>query len=431
MQILSSRLLSKISLLWVLVPMLFIVSCDKDLELDNSPLNPGGELTLLISDSIPLTAYTVVENPLDGKNQSVTPLGSIQETRFGAMYGSFYANLRLTTIGFDPGANVTADSAFLFLSYNRTYGSLTQPLTIEVFELDETLVSANDYKNNTSLNVKPTPIGSLSNFVLPADSGTIKIPLTNTFAQSIVNVFGTSTMGSNDNFQSFLKGIYVTTGTSGGDALAYLQLTNTRTSLSLFFTAPSSTDSTYRFLIDNQATRVNRYVTDFSGSEVETAINLSTGNDEELYVTAFSGSKAIIEMPDLSGLESTIINKAEITFYQTDFQSTLSNDFPEPNNLFLFLNLPDSSLAFLPGVSVSNIAQFGGEKRPVTINGVSTNQYSFNITKYIQDYIDGVATTNSVALSVLSVNSGARVKIGGGNHPTLPIKLNITYTLAQ
>jgi hypothetical protein len=431
MQILLSRLQSSAAWLLLLLPVVFLASCDKDLELDDSSMNPGGVLNLSTVDSLRIIAYTTPEIPLDGKNQSVTPLGSIQETRFGAMYASFYANLRLTTIGFAPAGNIVADSAFLILRYNATYGSKTQPLNIKVYELDEALVAANTYRNNTTLNTKSTPIGELNNFTIPADSGTIKIPLTMALAERLIGQFGTSVYASNDNFQNFFKGIYVTTQTSGGDGLAYLQLTNTQTMLRLHFTSSTVADSEYRLMIDNQATRVNRYTTDFEGSEVETAINISTGDDEDLYVSAFSGTKAIVKMPEMPMLENAIINNATLTFYQLDFQTPLSNDFPAPDNLFMFLNLPDSSLALLPGVSLNNITDFGGLKRQTTVNGIATNEYTFNITKFLQDYIDGNAPSESIILSVLSVNSGARVKVGGGSHPYLPARLKVVYTSSQ
>lgn len=429
MQILSSRLLSKSVLFFSLV-LFVLVSCEKDLQLNDSVLNPGNELTLAVTDSTPLVAFTANEIARDGKNQSVTPLGRIVDDRFGSLSASFYANFRLTVIGFDPGANVTLDSAYLSLAYNQKYGPASSSFNIEVLELNESLVAANEYRNNSTLSTKPTIIGSLSNFTLDADSGVIKIPLTTTFAQSLVNLFGTGTLSSNDNFQNFFRGVHVRT-TGGGDALAYLQLTNTNTAINVFFTAPSSPDSLYRFLIDNQSTRVNKFERDFAGSEVEVFLNDNTNNDEVLFVSAFSGTKAVVEMPDLSFLGNAIINRAELSFYQVDLANPLATSFPAPDNLFLFLNLSDSTINFLPGVSTSNLANFGGAKTSVTVNGISTNEYKFNVTRYLQEVIDGTAQSNSLVLSALAVNSGNRLKLGGGNHPDLPIKLKVVYTLAQ
>lgn len=429
MQILSSRLLNKSVLFFGLI-LFALASCEKDPQLNDSSLNPGNELTLAVTDSTPLVAYTINEIARDGKNQSVTPLGRIVDDRFGSLNASFYANFRLTVIGFDPGDNVSLDSAYLTLAYNQKFGPASSPFNIEVLELNENLVAANEYRNNTTLSTKSTIIGSLSNFTLTADSGIIKIPLTTTFAQSLVDQFGTGTLSSNDNFQNFFKGVHVRT-TIGDDALAYLQLTNTNTAINLYFTAQSSQDSLYRFLIDNQATRVNKYEKDFALSEVEGYLDDNTNNDEEIFVSAFSGTKAVVEMPDLSFLGNAIINRAEISFYEIDLSNPLATSFPSPDNLFLFLNLNDSTVNFLPGVSTNNLSNFGGSKRPATVNGISTNEYKFNITRYLQEVINGTAQSNSVILSVVAVNSGNRLKLGGGNHPDLPIRLKVVYTLAQ
>jgi hypothetical protein len=407
---------------------LIIFSCEKDSQLNDSPLNPGGELTLMVSDTLPLVAYTTQENFLDGKNQAVTPLGRITDTRFGEMSASFYANFRLSVIGFDPEGTVTLDSSFLSLTFNKKYGPNTQPLNIEIYELDEALVSANDYRNNTTLATKPTLIGSLTNYTFSADSGVIKIPLTNAFAQTLINQFGQSTLISNDNFQNFFKGVHVKT-TGVNDGLVHLQLTSS--ALNLFFNATSSTDSIYSFFIDNQSTRVNKFIKNFSGSEVEVLLNDPSNNDEVLYVSAFSGTRAFFEMPDFSFLANTIINRAEISFYEVDIDNPLATSFPAPDNLFLFLNIADSTSQLLPGVTTNNIGSFGGFKTPKTVNGIATNEYKFNITTYVQSLVNENITNKSVALSVLNVNSGNRLKVGGGNHPDLPIKLKIVYTLAQ
>lgn len=427
MQILLNHLFNR-NLAFLFLFSLTIFSCEKDSQLEDSPLNPGSELTLVVSDTLPLVAYTASENPLDGKNQTVTPLGRINDARFGAMSASFYANFRLSVIGFAPGANVTLDSAYINLAYNKRYGPNSELMDIEVYELDESLVSANDYRNNATLATKPTIIGSLTSINFSADSGVVRIPLTNAFAQTLVNQFGQGTLSSNDNFQNFFKGIFVKT-TGGNDGLIHLQLTNS--SLRLFFNAPSSPDSTYSFIIDNLSTRVNKYIKNFAGSEVEVLLNDPTNNDEVLYVSAFSGTRAIVEMPDLSFLKNSIINRAEISFYEVDLDNPLATSFPSPDNLFLFLNSSDTSVQLLPGVTTNNIASFGGSKTSKTVNGISTNEYKFNITNYIQSLIDETTSINRIALSALTVNSGNRLKLGGGIHSDLPIKLKIVYTLAQ
>ena len=57
---------------------------------------------------------------------------------------------------------------------------------------------------------------------------------------------------------------------------------------------------------------------------------------------------------------------------------------PEIERLFLFVNLEDTSLSFLPDFSLSDPTAFGGTKELVEINGQNTYKYTFNITYYIQ-----------------------------------------------
>ena len=432
MQNLLNRLLSKNIFFALLITILFS-SCQKDVELEDSTLNPGNELIISGSDDFVFSTSTIREEPLEGVRQNVVPLGKIKEQRFGEMKASFYTNFRLTVTGFDPEGSVTLDSAFFYFKYNNTYGPFLEDISIEVYELNQELNTDNFTTNAEVLNTKPDIIASVNNLNIEAgQEGVLRIPISQNFAQGFVDGFGTSIFANNDGLRAFFKGVYVTIAdNSGEDGLLYLNLTDNDTKFRIYFNAPSSIDSVYDFEITNQAAWLTQYTHDYTGSDVELLLNTPLENHETFYVSAYSGTKGVFQIPDLTVLDNAIINKAEISFYQTDVGSPLSTQFPAPLNLFLFLNNPDGTVNVLPGVSLNELEDFGGQRALVEVDGLTTFQYKFNITEYIQEIVNGSDISTDLSLSVLNVNSGDRVKLGGGNHPEFPVKLKILYTLAE
>ena len=433
MQNLLNPLLSKKSSFLAILFFITLSSCQKDVELEDSTLNPGDELIISGTDEFSFFTSTVEEMPLEGIRQNIVPLGKINDQRFGEMQASFYTNFRLTITGFDPTGPVSLDSAFFFFKYNGTYGPLSESFSVEVFELDQAINTTDSLNNAETLNIKPNVIASASNLTFQAgQEGVLKIPIQQNFAQGFVDRFGTQTFENNDGLQAFFKGIYVTvTNDSGDDGLLYLNPTDSESKFRIYFDAPNSVDSIYELEITNQAAWVTQYKHNFTGSDVEQLLNTPDDNHDIMYVSAYSGTKGVFEIPDLSILNNAIINKAEIFFYQTDFASPLAVSFPTPSNLILFLNNPNGTVSLLPGVTVAEIEDFGGQRETAQVNGQTTLQYKFNITEYIQQLVNSTIPPQELSLSVLSVNSGDRVKIGGANHPDFPVKLKILYTLAD
>lgn len=432
MQTLLNLLLSK-KLFFALSVTIIISGCQKDIELEDSILNPGNELIISGSEEFVFSTSTIREEPLEGVRQNVVPLGKIKEQRFGEMKASFYTNFRLTVTGFDPEGSVALDSAFFYFKYDNTYGPLLENISLEVYELNQELNTDNFTTNAEVLNTKPAIIASVNNLNIEAgQDGVLKIPITQNFAEGFVNGFGTSIFANNDGLKAYFKGIYVTIAdNSGEDGLLYLNLTDNDTKFRIYFDAPNSVDSVYDFEITNQAAWLTQYTHDYADSDVEFLLNTPQENHETFYVSAYSGTKGIFQIPDLTVLENAIINKAEISFYQTDLGNPLSSQFSPPLNLFLFLNNPDGAVNVLPGVSLNELEDFGGQRALAEVNGLTTFQYKFNVTEYIQEIVNGSDISTDLSLSVLNVNSGDRIKLGGGNHPEFPVKLKILYTLAD
>lgn len=421
---------SKYSLFLLAVIAVFY-SCEKDPSLVGSGLNPGGGLDVISIDTFDFTAFTIEEDSLNSTGVNDVWLGRTVDTRTGSMESSFYTQFRLTQTGLDLGANATLDSSFIFISYDRIYGPALQPFNIKVYEVLEEIDADAGYRSDVDLMVGSSVVAERNAVTLNENGGVLAIPLTNAFGNELMNLIGTTNMENNDNFLNYLRGLYFTVEGSASDAMIHLNLVDASTSLDLYYTSDVPTDSSYSYVIDNQSTWVSKYEADFATSDIATVLSNTSNNDEELYITAMSGTKANIQMPDLSFLNDAVVNFAEITFYQVDYDGAETDKFNENASLFLYQNLSDTSFTLLPGFTLSNFNSFGGGKELVTVDGIVTNRYSFNITQYVQDLTKNETETSSFFLTALANNDPARVVIGGGNHPTLPIKMKILFTLTE
>ena len=118
------------------------------------------------------------------------------------------------------------------------------------------------------------------------------------------------------------------------------------------------------------------------------------------------------------------INKAELVIKaDTSLITALCDTFPPPTSLIVFAIADDGSMVPVPD-AFEGATYFGG-----TFNK-TTQTYTFNITRYIQQILDGKRNNNGIyILASNGVLYSNRVIIGGGSSASArQMKLNITYT---
>ncbi|MFT4969037.1 MAG: hypothetical protein ACI9O4_000782 [Chitinophagales bacterium] len=414
--------LNKLILFTLLV---LISACEKDPALSGG----GAGDNLETVDSLVLSAYTIADEPRNSLNEGDVALGRLTDPRFGESLASFYMQLRLGTTSFEPGTNAVLDSAVLVLDIEDTFGPLANSMDIEVYRLTEELDAAENYISNLSLTTDVSPIGGLNGFVYN-NNESLRIPMTNAFGDELLGLFGSTTTESNDEFLTYLNGLYLTVNpTTGGDGLLDVELTSELTSLMLYFSSDSPEDSLYSFSVGTSALRVNQYQNDDSGSELEVLLNDLNNDDESILLGGLQVSKGIMDLPDLSFLEGAVINQAKLTFYQADYGDVLNTDYDNPDFLLVTGGkTTDTIQFFLSDYLTSDPTAYGGIPELVDVDGNPTIAYSYNIPRFIQRYVDGATELTFLNVEVVNFNNGNRVKLGGGSHPNFPISLEILYT---
>jgi hypothetical protein len=429
------------------VPCLVISGCkkpDEDLGLD---LLPGDPLGLMV-DTLELRAYTVVDSAVRTSALSRNLLGSYLDTEFGLVKAGVVAQIRLSANNIGSGQNnseLVPDSLVLSLAFdgvNYVYGNLN-PQVFEVYELAEDLSVDSAYKSDRlpqtlteDLNLRrggritPQP---LTNPFIGGDSlvPQLRIPLSQELAQRFIDAFGSTNMADNTAFLEFFKGIYVTVNNGTQmpfeAGVLYFNLLSTASKVTLYYrnvvTAPTE-QRTLDFLINQNCVRYTTMVHERGSAYSPDLLNAladTSTNASATYVQALGGLRTIIRVPDLMDLagEGRVLSKAELV---VPVKGSYYPAYLPPSQLFIFRKDEDDKDVFLPD-QLNGIGAIDGTYRS------DERAYRFNITRYVQQVLNGTLPNSRLAL-VSSSNgvSANRVVLAGPEDGSAPMKLRLTFT---
>jgi hypothetical protein len=139
-----------------------------------------------------------------------------------------------------------------------------------------------------------------------------------------------------------------------------------------------------------------------------------------------AGLNTKITLPDLKGLGNIIVNKAEI-----DISALLDNNqlISVPRILILYKK-SDGTYGVIRDI-LEGANSFGGTPDLYVVgSGVLRQQYTFNISGYLQDYFLGRnGATNEIYLFADSKSQNPnRVMLYGPGSKQYPAKMRMTYT---
>lgn len=453
---------------------LFLFSCTKL----NTPTELGDELIPAVDNINTFDTTLAVEasyHPFNDSSRHVLSenmaLGKLNDPVFGTTTADMYFNLSSTVYGsspfFNPDSVKFIDSVVLQLAYVGAYGdtSAASSLNVGVSEIlgDNGFVDTLSYRYDRDGFTTGPLLGS-SSFTIKqlADTQTL---IRRNDTTKVVNVlrirlnkslgdqlkrFDTSATGAyrNDSlFRSAFRGLAVKTNSvSGLGALAYFNLTNPNTSLTVYFRVErngviDTTSAIFRHLTWSQANSIQRTP---GGAYLA---NMNVPSPQQLYIqSAPQGSYAGLFIPGLNSFPNRIIHRAELIVFKEP--SALDNIFTPPSRLFIdHKSTSDSAFLFDNDIQATgdgsfNLGLFGGNLR-------NDNSYRFNITRYVQ----GIATRRhrndslrlyaplrtvlhstlfrqQVTVPVLGVIANGRVVLAGASHPNPErrLRLRVVYS---
>lgn len=402
-------------------------------------------------------------------------LGVLEDPEFGTTTASIYLDVLPSTSGVSPfikkDSIIAIDSVVLSLNFTGLYGDSTSVENLHVYEIDQQAnftdsvyaVTGPDFPvvatqlgeklvDFTTLN-DPQLIKHGEDTGLVNEQNILRIKLNKSLGERLAAYDTLTAYQSDSVFRTKFKGLAIkvdATGATRRKALAYFSLTdNTKTRLTVYYrvTNNGQIDTTLTdFVYKNQVARgANIIRRNIAGTNYAGNIATSTPNKDKLYIQSSPGSYFRVTVPSLGSLSNRLIYKAELLVERLP---STNDDLFTPPVLFLdvndsvnnrFISIKNDFTTDLAGTY--NVADFGGN--------IKQDQYSFNITRYLQ----GIITRKEPALPFrlyapfytwpvyipvtanrgypITVNpniASGRVVVGGGSHPTKMMRIRIIYS---
>ncbi len=400
-------------------------SCKDPSFTDDNLLLNGDNFNVTYTDNFVIKAITENDTLLQAQNLTQNLLGSTDDSRFGKLYASFYNNFRLLSNNVNLGSGLLIDSCYITYGVVSSYGPLTNPINIIVYELSEALENPKTYLTDRSFAVKLPQIATVP--VTYSGARSIDIKLENSFGQSLLNQSGGANFANNDAFQSFFKGVYVTTNSSSaGNGILNLDLIGGGSKLTLYYHASGDTVKKYEIPINDLCTRVNHYHKSSTSSAAQLASNLPMiGGDDKVFLQGLTSFRSKVLIENLDTFTNVAVNKAELWVFPI-INSSADTTFKLPATIYASRindNANDVQLLdFLSGT-------MAGDRDTTNIGGIIVPVYKINLTRYAQSVINHEFNNNGLRLYVFPTNiTTERVVLGGGSNLNFPMKFKLITT---
>jgi len=417
--------------------LLFLGGCT---EPDNigMDIQPEGDLVnVLYTDTTTVKAYTVAEDSVITDEILYNLLGNYNDPVFGKVSASFYTQIRLSANNIDFGPNPVCDSIILTLAYKGFYGDTLTPLTIQVYELLESIYLDSSYNSKSSVPHSGVNLAqNISYYPRIKDSVTIngikmaphlRVKLNNSFGNYLINA--SNNLQNNVSFTQFFKGLYVTTTpVNNGGVICYFDLLSSLSQVTLYYHNDNYNALYFNFVIDQYCARFNTF--DHFGFQnavsplKQQLLGNLTSSDSVLFVQAMAGTKIKVQFPYIKDFilhNNIAISNAELVMVVDNNDLTIS-DYSPPLKLLVVRELNNGAIAFLPDYYEGE-SFYGGNYNE------TKKEYRFRITKYIQGLINGTYNDDkslNIIVSGSSIKSN-RVVLKGFNRMSNKSRLIITY----
>lgn len=385
--------------------------------------------------------------------------------------------------------SLVVDSAVLILSYKGLYGDSTQPLQLNVSEIDKTtlLNRSVSYASNYPSTI-PVKIGASLASPVTIDprrltdsvnnryenaKNQIRIRLRQDVAKRFIKDYDSTNAYLSDSvFRTYFAGFALTTNNSApSNALLKINLADTNTKFALYYSS-SSTGATkrdtsvvylkYSTVLNGDANIITR---DRSGSDAAKHITTTSKPDSIVYVQTMPGTYVKIRIPGLQGLSNRIIHRAELIAEQVPDDAnllTIETQMLPPRYLLLSRydsvnkvkrNIPND---YSIGTSGPNISAFGGYLSYKAIAGYDrVASYNFELSRYVQGIVTRKDTSYTLRLSAPANDSlyytapypstaipymyytspsvgnevaDGRIRLGGGTHTRFRMRLRVIFS---
>lgn len=396
-------------------------ACVKDPGEIGLDLMDENDLNTSYSDTLSVYAHSVFIDSLRSDETSVNVIGSYCDPVFGTTTANMVAEFWMTENSPSFGTFPVADSVVFYLDYYGTsYGDTTTQQHVQVFELDGDIDIDSTYYSNRRCQYKPEVLGDYYFTPMPTDSvmdpdssmgaARLAIPLNASFGQMILDS-DTANLVDNETFTEFLNGLvfkFDPIETAGQGALLDMYLLDTRSEIVIYYHNSSDT-STFELKSSTYTPRYTEITHDFTTGEQMLQQQLSgdtTLGYERLYVQGLAGVKTVFRIPSIEALGepgSTAVNEAKLIMELYEGDTT----YAPPAQLEVMMYNEDDERTLIPDYS-EGTTYYGGAYDSETMS------YTFRITRYLQNVINGDIEDKGLELIISggSINAERLVMYG-------------------
>ncbi len=438
------------------VAILIAASCTKPVLIGSDFLDDE-KASLNFQDTFDLSFYTEEIDSVvvhGGTNASLQIdnylLGEVHDPIFGTYKSQIFAQPILSTVALEL-RNSTLDSVILTLKYDTlgNYGSLTDPVTVEVYRMLENPEFNNKYYSDDEfLTDESQVLGSLTFVPRPKDSVTvigtdtlvlaphIRVPLSTAQLADIVSQ-DSSVFSNQDSFLNYFKGINIRM-TGATNTMIGINLLNSLSGITFYYDKGTALDRQFKFVFTTGSVKTVYLEHDYTGSIAGAALSPEPETDY-WFVQGLSGLTTRMTINDLSKIGPAIINQAELDVYCTfpdGDEPTLYPPIPflvtQERNDTGFVNSVDVAVALArtSGVISSTAYKtlYGGALEKVSTGPPVIYRYSMKVTAQVKDIFQGNKENIIYFNPFDKVNVPNRSVMIGPGHPVYAPRLRVYYT---
>lgn len=432
-----------LSLILILSGIILFTACKKEnnnVGIDIQP--PNDQLGVLSTDTLSIYAYSRRVDSVKTDETSTSLLGSIFDPIFGVSTANIFTQFRLSQTAISFGENPVVDSLMLTLDYKGAYGDSNAVLTVEIYEMTESIYLDSAYYSNNAVAYDPTLVASKTFTPNLTDSivvGTdtlrphLRINLSETnpaLAEKLLSATDDD-LNTQDDFLEFFKGLYIKVQDANNTgAIVYLNLTSTLSEMVLFYHNDEEDSLAFPFIISNKTAYFGHFAHDYSLAQPifkSQVIDGDTTNGRNTcYVQAMAGVKTYLKMPTLRNMYQDgkiAVNEARL------FIKLQEEDPIFDPALSLVLVRSDGEGGYqITSDQLEGLGYFGG------IYDEASRGYWFRITTTIQDIMSSEDPDYGFEIFLSGGSVNAQRSILTGYDPVAPVpvedrmKLVLTYT---
>lgn len=306
------------NLFFPLVLSLFILSSCKENELELPGNGRNNAINTFYTDTLTLEVSTVSTFDSIITSQSNILLVGAYQDAYGIMRHKAYSEVRLTEENKNL-SSFTPDSVRLELKYAYAYGDTNSTQTLDVFKVNNSGIGFDltYYTHSAPPSYEATALGSLSFQARPVSVGRLRIPISDTYGQELMN----ASNGDQANFVSIIRGLAILPSGDNGSSVR-ISISDPETRVIVYYKDGAET-KTAIYSINTNCARYYTAESDLSGTLFASidakGDELSVESSGDLALTQCgTGLKVRVRIPYLSKLITenpdavVLLNKAEL-----------------------------------------------------------------------------------------------------------------------